>query len=38
MDNVWVGGNGGGDSHALKFTSDGQFLLQVGVAGRAPDS
>ena len=38
MDNVWVGGNGAGDSHALKFTSDGQFLLQVGVAGRAPDS
>ncbi len=38
MDNVWVGGNGGGDSHALKFTRDGQFLLQVGVAGRAPDS
>ena len=38
MDNVWVGGNGGGDSHALKFTRSGQFLLQVGVAGRAPDS
>ena len=38
MDNVWVGGNGGGDSHALKFTRDGQFLLQVGVAGRQPDS
>ena len=38
MDNVWVGGNGGGDSHALKFTRSGEFLLQVGVAGRAPDS
>lgn len=38
MDNVWVGGNGGGDSHALKFTRGGQFLLQVGVAGRQPDS
>ncbi len=38
MDNVWIGGNGGGDSHALKFTRDGQFLLQVGVAGREPDS
>ena len=38
MDNVWVGGNGGGDSHALKFTRGGEFLLQVGVAGRAPDS
>ena len=38
MDNVWVGGNGGGDSHALKFSRSGEFLLQVGVAGRAPDS
>ena len=38
MGNVWVGGNGGGDSHALKFTRSGDFLLQVGVAGRAPDS
>ena len=38
MDNVWIGGNGGGDSHALKFTRGGEFLLQVGVAGRDPDS
>jgi hypothetical protein len=38
MDNVWIGGNGGGDSHALKFTRSGVFLLQVGVAGRDPDS
>ena len=38
MDNVWIGGNGGGDSHALKFTRSGEFLLQVGVAGRDPDS
>jgi hypothetical protein len=38
MDNVWIGGNGGGDSHALKFTRGGDFLLQVGVAGRDPDS
>lgn len=37
-DNVWIGGNGAGDSHALKFTRGGQFLLQVGVAGRDPDS
>ena len=37
-DNVWIGGNGAGDSHALKFTRGGQFLLQVGAAGRAPDS
>ena len=38
MDNVWIGGNGGGDSHALKFTRGGEFLLQVGVAGRDPNS
>ena len=27
---VWVGGNGPGDSHILKFTKDGKFLLQMG--------
>ena len=32
MDNVWIGGNGGGDSHVVKFTRDGQFLMQVGKA------
>ena len=31
--NVWIGGNGGDDAHVLKFTRDGQFLLQVGNAG-----
>ena len=30
MDNVWIGGNGGTDSHVLKFTRSGEFLLQVG--------
>ena len=30
MDNVWIGGNGGGDAHVLKFTKDGQFLMQLG--------
>ncbi|MGD2045407.1 MAG: hypothetical protein PVJ80_06235 [Gemmatimonadota bacterium] len=30
MDNVWIGGNGVFDSHILKFTRDGQFLMQVG--------
>ena len=30
MDNVWIGGNGGADSHVLKFTRTGDFLLQVG--------
>ncbi len=28
--NVWIGGNGDKDSHLLKFTKDGKFLLQVG--------
>ena len=30
MDNVWIGGNGGNDSHFLKFTRAGEFLLQIG--------
>lgn len=28
--NVWIGGGTGGDSHLLKFTKDGKFLMQVG--------
>ena len=27
-DNVWIGGNGTGDTHVLKFTHDGKFLQQ----------
>jgi hypothetical protein len=34
--NVWIGGNGGPDSHVLKFTKDGKFLLQVGKMGAHP--
>ncbi len=30
--NVWIGGNGGGDAHILKFTQAGQFLAQFGHA------
>jgi DNA-binding beta-propeller fold protein YncE len=30
--NVWIGGNGPGDSHILKFTRDGKFLAQYGKA------
>ena len=29
-DNVWVVGNGRGDSHILKFDYNGKFLLQIG--------
>ena len=38
MDNIWIGGNGVQDSHILKFTRDGQFLLQVGEPGMGRDS
>ena len=31
--NVWIGGNGGPDSHILKFTKDGKFLAQYGKKG-----
>ncbi len=33
MDNVWIGGNGGPDSHILKFSRAGDFLMQVGRKG-----
>jgi len=33
LGNVWIGGNGGGDSHILKFTRTGEFLAQYGMAG-----
>ncbi len=32
-DNLWIGGNGRNDAHMLKFTRDGKFLMQMGVAG-----
>ena len=38
MDNVWIGANGGEDSHLLKFSRDGTFLLQVGRPGQGVDS
>ena len=38
MDNVWIGGNGAGDSHVLKFTRTGDFLMQVGESGYGIDS
>ena len=33
MDNVWIGGNGPTDSHVLKFSRNGEFLMQIGEAG-----
>jgi hypothetical protein len=38
---VWIGGNGAGDSHIVKFTQDGKFLAQYGKPGArrgAPDA
>ena len=32
---VWLAGNGEKDSHILKFTRDGRFLLQIGKPGPA---
>lgn len=37
-DNVWIGGNGRGDSHILKFTRGGRFLQQIGLPGQDADS
>jgi len=41
--NVWIGGGSGGDSHILKFTKDGKFLMQIGkrnarLVGDAPNA
>jgi len=38
MDNVWIGGNGAGDGHVLKFSRDGTFLAEFGIPGRDLDS
>jgi len=38
MDNVWIGGNGDGDGHVLKFSRDGTFLAEFGIPGRDLDS
>ena len=35
---VWIGGNGPGDAHVLKFTADGEFLLQIGRADQSGGS
>ena len=37
MNNVWIGGNGGPDSHVLKMDHQGNFLMQVGIAGARMD-
>ncbi|MDH3419160.1 MAG: hypothetical protein OEM78_06765 [Gammaproteobacteria bacterium] len=37
-DNVWITGNGNDDAHILKFTSNGEFLLQIGEHGQSQGS
>jgi DNA-binding beta-propeller fold protein YncE len=36
--NVWIGGNGPKDSHIVKFTQSGKFLLQIGQLGKGQGS
>lgn len=36
--NVWIGGNGSGDSHVLVFTRDGEFVAEYGEPGSPVDS
>lgn len=38
MDNIWIGGNGAGDSQILKFSRSGEFLMQIGEAGLPTNS
>ena len=38
MGNIWIGGNGGGDSHVLKFSQQGEYLGTYGDPGNNPNS
>jgi len=35
---VWIGGNGSGDSHVLVFTREGRFVREIGIPGEFVDS
>ncbi len=37
-DNIWISGNGAKDSHLLKFSRQGKFLLQIGHKGQSKGS
>jgi DNA-binding beta-propeller fold protein YncE len=37
-DSVWLAGNGDADAQILKFTLDGELLLQIGRSGRSQGS
>lgn len=36
--NIWIGGNGGGDSHMLVFSANGDFVREIGLPGEDVDS
>jgi DNA-binding beta-propeller fold protein YncE len=38
MGNIWIGGNGNGDSHVLKFTQEGEYLETYGEPLQGPNS
>ena len=38
MGNIWIGGNGAGDSHVLKFSQEGEYLETYGEPELGPDS
>jgi WD40 repeat protein len=38
QDNIWIGGNGPGDSHVLVFSRDGQYLRTFGIPEQDIDS
>lgn len=38
MDNIWIGGNAEADTHVLKFSRAGDFLMQSGVPGATTGS
>jgi len=35
---IWIGGNGGPDSHVLVFTRDGEYIRTIGMPGQPIDS
>ena len=35
--NIWIGGNGGADSHILVFSAEGEFVREIGLPGEPVD-
>ena len=35
---IWIGGNGSGDSHVLVFTRNGEYIRTIGEPGNGRDS